>query len=278
MEFKKSRIFFKPPALRLGLPLVEPPPGLRCTCTRTCFIEPNANHLLCCSKDGNIISRHNQLVYTISSLASECNIKSSTNFQQIIFPTTNTQADFVLFRPNFNENDEGRTYVYDVVVTHPAADTYIDCSLLDPSYCLHQNRAFKNDKYLQLADENGKLFYPLIFYSFGNVSEEVSSLLSCLASKSAEQRLQYSQTKFYVETSVMATLMRCTARMIIDRFDTILHQHTVPFTHIDRSSEETAMPDFAEDDVNDLLELLLTLPDNSIFPFHDNSLTKTPSF
>jgi hypothetical protein len=40
---------------------------------------------------------------------------------------------------------------------------------------------------------------------------------------------------------------------------TILHQRTVPYTHIDRSSEETAIPDFAEDDVNDLLELLLTL-------------------
>jgi hypothetical protein len=39
----------------------------------------------------------------------------------------------------------------------------------------------------------------------------------------------------------------------------------------------TAIPDFA-DDVNDLLELLLTLPDNSIFPFHDNSLITTPSF
>jgi hypothetical protein len=38
------------------------------------------------------------------------------------------------------------------------------------------------------------------------------------------------------------------------------------------------MPDFAEDDVNDLLELLLTLPDNSIFPFHDNSLITTTSF
>jgi hypothetical protein len=149
MEDKKSRIFFKPPA-PLGLPLVEPPPGLRCTYTITCFIEPNANHLLCCSKDGNIISRHNQLVYTISSLTSECNIKSTTNFQQIIFLTTNTntQADFVLFRPNFNENDEGRTYVYDVVVTHPAADTYIDRIFRDPSYCLHQNRAYKNDKYL----------------------------------------------------------------------------------------------------------------------------------
>jgi hypothetical protein len=68
--------------------------------------------------------------------------------------------------------------------------------------------------------------------------------------------------------------------MIIDRFYTILHQLTVPYTHIDRSSEETAMPDFAEDDVNDLrlLELLLTLPDNSIFPFHHNSLITTPSF
>jgi hypothetical protein len=76
----------------------------------------------------------------------------------------------------------------------------------------------------------------------------------------------------------MATLMRCTARMIIDRFYTILHQRAVPYTHIDRSSEETAMPDFAEDDVNDLLELLLTLPDNSIFPFHDNFLITTPSF
>jgi hypothetical protein len=31
-------------------------------------------------------------------------------------------------------------------------------------------------------------------------------------------------------------------------------------------------------DVNDLLKLLLTLPDNSIFPFHDNSLIPTPSF
>jgi hypothetical protein len=113
--------------------------------------------------------------------------------------------------------------------------------------------------YLQLADDNGKLCYPLNFYSFGNVSKEVSSLLSCLASKLAEQsRLLYSQTKFYVETSVMATLMRCTARIIIDRFNTILHQHTVPYTLIDRSSEETAITDFAEDDVNDLLELGFT--------------------
>jgi hypothetical protein len=76
----------------------------------------------------------------------------------------------------------------------------------------------------------------------------------------------------------MATLMQCTARMIIDRFYTILHQRTISYTHIDRSSEETAMPDFAEDDVNDFLELLLTLPDNSIFPFHDNSLIRTPNF
>jgi hypothetical protein len=42
------------------------------------------------------------------------------------------------------------------------------------------------------------------------------------------------------------------------------------------------MPDnginFAEDDVNDLLELLLTLPDDSIFPFQDNSLMTTPNF
>jgi hypothetical protein len=53
---------------------------------------------------------------------------------------------------------------------------------------------------------------------------------------------------------------------------------TVPYTHIDRSSEQTAMPDFAEDAVNDLLELLLTLPNNSIFPFHDNSLISTPNF
>jgi hypothetical protein len=203
---------------------------------------------------------------------------SNRSYSQPPTPTPR-QADFVLFRPNFNENDQGRTYVYDVVVTHPAADTYIDRSLRDPSYCLHQNRAYKNDKYLQLADDNGKLFYPLILYSFGNVFEEVSSLLSCLASKLAEQsRLPYSQTKFYVETSVMATLMLCTARMIIDRFYTILHQRTVPYTHIDRLSEETAIPDFAEDDVNDLLGLLMTLPDDPVLPFHDNSLITTPSF
>jgi hypothetical protein len=76
----------------------------------------------------------------------------------------------------------------------------------------------------------------------------------------------------------MATLIRCTARMIIDRFYIILHQRTVPDAHIDRSPKEITLPDFAEDDVNDLLKLLLILPDNALFPAHDNSLIIKPNF
>jgi hypothetical protein len=74
--------------------------------------------------------------------------------------------------------------------------------------------------------------------------------------------------------------MRCTARMIIDRFYTILHQRTVPYTHIDRSSEETAMPDFAEDPVVDQSSLracALTDLTCLLFPSHDYSLITTPS-
>jgi hypothetical protein len=38
------------------------------------------------------------------------------------------------------------------------------------------------------------------------------------------------------------------------------------------------MPDFADDDVNDLIELLLTLPDDSISPFLENLLMTMPNF
>jgi len=78
-------------------------------------------------------------------MADECNIKHSTKTEQILFPTTNSksQADFVLFNPNFSSNDAGKTYVYDVTVVHPASISYLAPSNNNSNYCFSFKRTEK---------------------------------------------------------------------------------------------------------------------------------------
>jgi hypothetical protein len=79
------------------------------------------DHLLCCGCGGEVIRRHNPLVWVIRQINQQAGIRSSSTFRTIHNPNpqdSKNQVDFALFQPNFDPGYAGCTYLYDTTVIH----------------------------------------------------------------------------------------------------------------------------------------------------------------
>jgi hypothetical protein len=131
------------------------------------------------------------------------------------------EADFVLFRPNFEPSDAGRTRIYDPTVLHPNAPTYQRASIRQPDHVITLGRSRKNSIYLEGCRGAGKLFFPLVFSSYGNVSQEVFDLVFQLATAFTEKlSWPLSVAVFHIQIAINATLMRQNAALLLKRFAT----------------------------------------------------------
>jgi hypothetical protein len=140
-----------------------------------------------------------------------------------ITPTSNVEADFVYFSPNFEASDAGRTYVYDPTVIHPTCPSYIDHCFNNPSFIYTKERLRKNNKYLIGCQQAGRIFKPLIFSTYGAVSSEITDLISSLT-EAFNSKLSWppSIASQFISTSINICQLRGTASLLYNRYNKIV--------------------------------------------------------
>jgi hypothetical protein len=258
---------------RHGLPVIPIHPILQCNCYRHTLIDYYGDHLLCCICGPQIIHRHNQLVHVFRSLGRDAGIRSSSNFKYILTPNSDNskhQVDFIFFQPNITQEDHGRDYLFDISVVHPTAPSYLQSNKVNPSSSLHHSTSNKIEKHRANAEAQGKQFTPLVFYTYGMANEDVKQLLHFLSERHSERLgCHFSVSFFQMATSINITLLRGTARVLLDRYHTLIsntpssNSHTYnseSLINIDTSNSHNDFIEFSsqfliDNDVNVLPDL-----------------------
>jgi hypothetical protein len=204
------------------------------------------DHLLCCGCGGEVIRRHNQLVWVIRQIAQQAGIRSSSTFRTIHNPNpqdSKNQVDIALFQPNFDPGDAGCTYLYDTTVIHPTAKSYIEVNKHDANHSLIHSAQQKRNKHQANAETQGKKFIPLAFSTFGNANEDVLRLISQLVERCSEKNsCHISVACQYISTYIDLTLLRQTVSIILNRFDTLLVEGTISDSPVLSQPEELRNP------------------------------------
>jgi hypothetical protein len=123
--------------------------------------------------------RHNDIVNTFCDLARRAGINNSTKKEHLLIPgeSSDLEVDFTLLQPNFNPSDAGRSSMYDPTVITPTAPSCIDLYRINRQAGFKKARYRKNTKYVDPCSRANRVFVPLMFYAYGDVSEEVINLI-----------------------------------------------------------------------------------------------------
>jgi hypothetical protein len=101
--------------------------------------------------------------------------------------------------------------------------------MVNPTNALITYSRKKINKHRPHAEAQGKRFLPLAFYSYGVANEEVNSLISQLAVIYAEKtNSHFSVALSYISTTLNITLLRGSARMILERFQYLSREVSIP--------------------------------------------------
>jgi hypothetical protein len=184
--------------LRLGLDVYSlPRPQPSCICKTTeghtpCQVDARGIHLLHCKMTNNKKIRHNDIVHTFCDLARRAGINNSTKKEHLLIPgeSSELEVDFTLFQPNFNPSDAGRSFIYDPTVITPTAPSYIDLCRTNLEAGFKKARYRKNTKYVAPCSRANRVFIPLMFYTYWDVSVEVINLIQQLADRISARRNQ----------------------------------------------------------------------------------------
>jgi len=75
----------------------------------------------------------------------------------------------------------------DVTIVNPLAHSFIQRTVTDPTYCIHQRTKEKTHKYREIIERGDADFNPLVFTSFGAYGKEVETLLHQLNTLSNDE-------------------------------------------------------------------------------------------
>jgi hypothetical protein len=180
-----DEVFINAVRLRLGLPLLGISGEQYCNCQSNALVDKLGDHLLSCALDGLRIERHDLLVKTFYKYARYAGLNASTQTRDLQFEGVDSgiKVDLVVFNPQFINEDQQQNIKYDVTVVHPCCASSRAGQAAHQGHAMEQAEAIKKNKYVQLCRNEGMLFKPLVFETFGNWSKDVQDLIGHLSKK-----------------------------------------------------------------------------------------------
>jgi hypothetical protein len=204
--------------LRLGIPcLIDILPTLewRCICRNHPIITYDSTHLLLCLKTNHQTRRHNAIVDVFLSMAQDAGISYSKQSEHITFISDDIprKVDFVFFNPTLPGHPSHRSIAFDPTIINPFSTHYSIRQFLQDSSSIYAHaRKDKVKKYRDVCSISGFDFIPLVINCYGNVTEEVSTLIHRLASAASDRsNIPFSTLFFHFKTNFIITLYRANA-------------------------------------------------------------------
>ena len=193
--------------LRYGWPIPGTPK--HCACGK----QNSVDHILICKKGGYVLMRHNVLRDTEAKLMEK--VCKDVRTEPKLLPEVrrlNGNEEEDRKRPDISARgmwSPAEKTFFDISVTHPNADSYLNKSL---ATIYREKESRKKTKYNNRVINIEKAsFTPLIFTTTGGMSPECERLNKRLAEKiSVKQSENYSQVMAHVRTRLRFALLKAT--------------------------------------------------------------------
>ena len=194
-------------AIRLRYGWSIPGTPKHCACGQLNSVD----HILICKKGGYVTMRHNVLRDTEAKLMEKV-CKDVRTEPRLLPEMRNGNEEEDRKRPDISARgvwSPAEKTFFDILVTHPNADSYLHKSL-DAIY--HEKETQKKNKYNERVINVEKAsFTPLVFTTTGGMSPECERLNKRLAEKiAAKQSEMYSQVMAHIRTRLRFALLKAT--------------------------------------------------------------------
>ena len=205
-------------AYRLGIPVLnnEIPCPL---CMQP--INIHGDHATCCTKNGDLVTRHNAIRNLVHSIASDGLLQPQLEKQGILGPTTGRRPGDVTI-PDWKH---GNGLAIDVAVTSPLTQTSL--RLVNP--CEDYSQTQKHRKYDVSFEGTDYYFCALVFETLGSVNAEGEKVLRQLftfASKKLGREFSSYCSRAWARVS--CCLQRSIAQEILSRIDGVSAESELP--------------------------------------------------
>ena len=196
-------------AYRLGVPVLnEETPCPMCKQTINIF----GDHATCCTKEGDVIIRHNSMRNLVNNIATDAQLSPVMEKKGILGNTTGRRPGDV----TFEQWAEGKGLAIDVAVSSPLAPTYI--RLVEP--CEEYASTRKHAKYDGGFERSEYVFSAMVFETLGAVNTEGEEVLKQLF-RFAAKRLGREFTSYCGRAwaRISCNLQRSVSQAILVRID-----------------------------------------------------------
>ena len=196
-------------AYRLGVPVLnEETPCPLCKQPINVF----GDHATCCTKEGDIIIRHNSLRNLVNSIATDAQLSPVMEKKGILGNTSGRRPGDV----TLEQWAEGKGLAIDVAVTSPLAQTCV--RLVEP--CEDYAATRKHAKYDASFEGTNYFFSAMVFETLGAVNTEGEEVLKQLF-RFASKRLGHEFTSYCGRAwaRISCNLQRSVAQAILSRID-----------------------------------------------------------
>ena len=173
------------------------------------------HHATVCAVKGDRIKRHNQIRDILFDFCSCAAWGPSKEKPNLFSYSSEKPAD--VFVPNYTC---GKDLVLDVAVTCPLQHKYLhDASVIAGFACNDYAVQVKMKNFQERVEQEGFIYLPVIFESFGGFSEDFSSFVHKLSiSVSARLNEVKSATQKHLYELISCVLMKSLARSVSSRF------------------------------------------------------------
>ena len=205
----RPRIFRIAVAYRLGVPVLnEETPCPLCKQSINIF----GDHATCCTKEGDIIIRHNSLRNLVNSISTDAQLSPVMEKKGILGNTSGRRPGDV----TLEQWSEGKGLAIDVAVTSPPTQTSM--RLVEP--CEDYAASHKHAKYEVSFEGTEYFFSAMVFETLGAVNTEGEEVLKQLF-RFASKRLGREFTSYCGRAwaRISCNLQRSVAQAILSRID-----------------------------------------------------------
>ena len=201
--------------LRLGLPVYQVDLAPRvCPACHSSPLTPDGHHSLICSSSSDRISRHNHLCDVLASFLRSCATGIVKREAPGLIPGAGDKPGDV----TLSNWSEGKTGVFDLVVTSPVCSAYVAQAALESGYAARLAEDRKDDKAFAKCEEQGLVFVPLAVEAFGGWGPLAGKTFHILANFAANRsgKTRVEEYRFFLQRMAIA-LQRDNARMVQSR-------------------------------------------------------------
>ena len=186
-----------------------------CVACNEQIMDVFGHHATVCAVKGDRIKRHNQIRDILFDFCSCAAWGPSKEKPNLFSYSSEKPAD--VFVPNYTC---GKDLVLDVAVTCPLQHKYLhDASVIAGFACNDYAVQVKMKNFQERVEQEGFIYLPVIFESFGGFSEDFSSFVHKLSiSVSARLNEVKSATQKHLYELISCVLMKSLARSVSSRF------------------------------------------------------------